>query len=179
MEVIYINSNSATYSVSLRVFKKILLQEFFQQVGSVQRRVEISERDVNDRELSQGVAQASNWFNDAKNNTEDIRISSFLRILSFLTDKDKIKQEKDKDKTYIPMSTDEIFTEQIIWIASIYIAIKDEIYPPDVSSLYDYLDENPERLRVMIPTIRGLKEKHKLSDEEQNYLEELLKYITT
>ncbi|MBO1005910.1 hypothetical protein [Pseudogracilibacillus auburnensis] len=62
------------------------------------------------------MGNADNWFNDAYNNNEDIRISSFVRVLSV------IGQELDLSEYKLGA----LFDEKILKIASLVNTLSDE-----------------------------------------------------
>lgn len=158
-------------SIALRLFKKILLKELFQRLVIVKRRLHMTDRD-----LSEGIGQSANWFSDAKKNMEDIRLTSFLRILSFL----KKTKKPDDPISSIPseIQIDEIFTDQVIWLSSVYIDLKDNLHTGNGHSIYKYLKGDPEKLKGLMATLNNLNEdKEKLSEEEIIILNDLFETI--
>src|SRR5699024_12099220 len=64
------------------------------------------------------ICNAKNWFNDAYNNDEDIRISSFVRILSIVDEVGKVNLDKYTLKDF--------FDDKILKIASLMRMLPDE-----------------------------------------------------
>lgn len=168
-EVIVISKDNQ--SIALGLLKKILLKELYQRLDVAKGRL-----SINDRELSENVGQASNWFNDGKHNMEDMRISSFLRIWSYMSS--EMESKTPDDSSHQKIELEEIFTRQVTWIASIYISIKDEKINADAKSVYNELKNQPNRMRTLNATLSSLKDiQNKFTTEELKYLSELLSYI--
>lgn len=157
--------------IALRLVKKILLKSVYEQLVIIKKRL-----NINDRLLSESVGQADNWFSDAKRNMEDIRISSLLRVLSTLTAKINIKQDEQSEQVEFPFN--ELFTDQVLWLTSIYLELKDAPERIDDDFLYQYLSVDSEKFRGLMPTLRAIKEDEvKLSEDERVCLRELLVLI--
>lgn len=152
------------------LWKKILLKEFFQQMEVVSSRIHIS-----DKAISESSGQSPNWFNDAKNNQEDIQISSFIRVLSVLTDSKNLKLSAESTPQKIPI--EEIYTNQLIWLGSVFNGLKVD---KDISVerlIESYIKSDPERLNELIATLSGLKTAGKLSEEEKKFSNKLITMI--
>lgn len=75
------------------LLKKALVYNLMINIDKILEKENISHLD-----LSRRTGRAGNWFNDAKNNNEDVRISTVARILAAI----QLKQEKvDMDTTEI------------------------------------------------------------------------------
>ncbi|MDN6385822.1 MAG: hypothetical protein L0J65_03600 [Alkalibacterium sp.] len=147
------------------------MKSVYEQLVIIKKRLHI-----NDRLLSESVGQADNWFSDAKKNMEDIRVSSLLRILSSLTAKINIKQDDQSEQIEFPFN--ELFTNQVLWLTSIYLELKDSPDIIDDDFLYQCLSTDSENLRGLMPTLRAIKEDEaKLSEDERVCLRKLLVLI--
>lgn len=72
-----------------KLLRKALLSRLMDNLQKLTLRA-----NLNHRTISIQMGASANWFNDAYNNNEDIKISSLARVLSVISEKLELEEEK-------------------------------------------------------------------------------------
>jgi len=94
-----------------RLLRKALLSRIMDNLDKLTLRANLTHRAISDQ-----MGAQVNWFNDAFNNNEDITVSSLARVLSVISEKIKLKEEK--------LTT--VFDKKSLEIASLYGRVLNE-----------------------------------------------------
>lgn len=94
-----------------KLLRKALLSRLMDNLQKLTLRA-----NLNHRTISIQMGASANWFNDAYNNNEDIKISSLARVLSVISEKLELEEEK--------LIT--LFDKKSLEIASLYGSMSNE-----------------------------------------------------
>src|SRR5699024_3844271 len=139
-----------------KMMKKALLYRLMNILDDI-----VNKSDLTHSDLSSRVGNAKNWFNDASNNNEDIRISSFMRILSVVDEVDKVNLDKYTLKDF--------FDDKILKIAKLMRMLPDE-HPDYVE---DFIKNDLNIFIELLADWRSLEYRKKLTEIEQDTLTEI------
>src|SRR5699024_4342686 len=139
-----------------KMMKKALLYRLMYNLGET-----VNESNLNHSDLSSRVGNAKNWFNDAINNNEDIRISSFMRILSVVDEVGKVNLDEYTLKDF--------FDDKILKIAKLMRMLPDE-HPDYVE---DFIRNDLNIFIGLLADWRSMEYRNKLTEIEQENLAEV------
>lgn len=134
--------------------RKALLYQLMNNLNGV-----ISKTDLTHREISNGIGNADNWFNDAYNNNEDIYISSFIRVLSVI----------DKEFTLVNYNLINLFDENILKIASLMDALSNE----EDAYVIKFIEADLSTFIGLVANWKSMDYRNKLNDIEKESLEKI------
>ena len=125
----------------------------------------VSESNLSHIDISSRAGRKGNWFNDAYNNNEDIRISSLAKILSI------INVEKDIKKYILA----DLFDKKVLEIARVLSNINDE----DEDSVYvlDFISAEDVLFVDLLGDWGSLESKKKLTSEEKMSFHKIKDFI--
>ncbi|HLQ82525.1 MAG TPA: hypothetical protein VK121_01585 [Pseudogracilibacillus sp.] len=139
-----------------KMMKKALLYRLMYNLDEI-----VNKSNLTHSDLSSRVGNAKNWFNDAYNNDEDIRISSFVRILSIVDEVGKVNLDKYTLKDF--------FDDKILKIASLMRMLPDE----HIDYVEDFIRNDLNIFIGLLADWRSLEYRKKLTKGEQNNLTEI------
>jgi len=139
-----------------KMMKKALLYRLMYNLDEI-----VNKSNLTHSDLSSRVGNAKNWFNDAYNNDEDIRISSFVRILSVVDEVGKVNLDKYTLKDF--------FDDKILKIASLMRMLPDE----HIDYVEDFIRNDLNIFIGLLADWRSLEYRKKLTKGEQNNLTEI------
>lgn len=115
-------------NVSL-IQKMIQKAAIYQLMTNFDEKLKSEEVQLTHRDLSDGTGRAETWFNNSFRNVEDLRISSFLRLLAVANESHKYKTETEIDGAFLSA----IFTSKVFQIASAIngVAMENDAHLPD------------------------------------------------
>ena len=116
----------------------------------------ISEADIPHATLSLDTGSSKNWFNDAYNNNEDIRISSLAKILTVINASNKIDDYKVCN----------LFDENVLSVTDLLIRSSYE----EKYSVSSFIKSDKELFSDLITDWGLLDAKKKLTSSEKEYL---------
>lgn len=131
-----------------KLVKKDLLIRFWRNIDQV-----VGGLNVNQSNISIDITGGHSWFSDASNNSEDIRISSLIRVLEKVNEHLKAEEEK--------IDFSKVFTEQILDRASLlnYLSSTQE----DMTSIKNIILEHQEEFDEIRITLGPLYQLEKLN----------------
>lgn len=116
--------------------------------------------NLNHKEISNLVGNADNWFNDAFNNNEDIRLSSLIKILSVIPIQDDHK-------------INSLFDYKTLEISAVRIGLSIE----DDSYINNFILSEKDIFMDMIGDWAAMDYRNKLSNHEQRVVEQIRNLI--
>ena len=146
---VLININSVQ-----KLMRKALLYRLITNIEKI-----TSKAGLSHQKISAETGRRGNWFNDAFNNNEDIKISSLAKILSVVNHKTDIKEYHLSD----------VFDEKVLKISRVISSLSDE----SSNSIQDFILSEETLLLDLIGDWGSLNSKKKLSSEEISCFEEL------
>lgn len=123
----------------------------------------ISKTELNHRKLSNRMGKSANWFNDAYNNNEDIYISSFVRLLSVITQEIDLQEHKLLS----------LFDAKILEIASLIGMLADE----DASYISEFIQAEKIIFMDLLGDWASMASKSKLDDIEKMVMNQVSNLI--
>ncbi len=125
----------------------------------------VSESNLSHIDISSRAGRKGNWFNDAYNNNEDIRLSSLAKILSIIN--------KEKDITEYVLS--DLFDKKVLEIARVLSNINDE----DENSVHvlDFISAEDVLFVDLLGDWGSLESKRKLNSEEKMSFHKIKEFI--
>ena len=124
----------------------------------------ISESKLTHRELSNRVGNASNWFNDAYNNNEDIYLSSFTKVLSVIQEESNLDDYKLLD----------MYDNKILKIAQLIAKLSDE---EDVQHIKGFIISEKSTFVDLLGDWASIEHNNKLSNSEIKTMSQLQNII--
>lgn len=147
-------------TVLLKLLRKALLYRLMNNLNDM-----ILETKLTHRSISNGVGNSDNWFNDAYNNNEDIRISSLLRVLSVIELEFNLKD----------YTLDTLFDKKILEIGSLINSLSDE----NDKYIKDFIMSDKDMFVDLIGDWASMDYKKKLSEAEQEVFNQVRGYISS
>jgi|SRR5690625_478855 len=124
----------------------------------------ISESKLTHRELSNRVGNASNWFNDAYNNNEDIYLSSFTKVLSVIQEESNLDDYKLLD----------MYDNKILKFAQLIAKLSDE---EDVQHIKGFIISEKSTFVDLLGDWASIEHNNKLSNSEIKTMSQLQNII--
>lgn len=111
------------------VQKMIKRAVIYQLMTNFDEKLKTKEVQLTHRDLSEGTGRAETWFNNSFRNTEDLQISSFLRILAVANVSHKQKTDTEIDGAFLS----DIFTSDVLETANAIneVAMENDAHLPD------------------------------------------------
>ena len=133
---------------------------------------QLSKANIRHSDVSAAINNAPPWFNNVFNNNEDIRMSSLIRVIAYVTEQEGIDRE-----TFL----NELFNTSLLDYARIINVTKDEVLPGvailEQKKLLEIIQEE-KRLFVDLDSQWGyLQSKEKLNAEEASIREQIKQLI--
>ncbi|PTY77371.1 hypothetical protein B5V88_10440 [Heyndrickxia sporothermodurans] len=119
----------------------------------------ISEAKLTHREVSNRAGNSNNWFNDAYNNNEDIHISSFVKVLSVIDNKQDLKEHKLLN----------VFDKKILSISTLISRLSDE----DEQYINDFIISDKQLFLDVLGDWASMEYKNKLNEKEKEIMEKV------
>ncbi|SHL24260.1 hypothetical protein [Shouchella rhizosphaerae] len=136
-----------------KIIKKALIYQVFSNIDQL-----LEEADISHRSLSYGTGRAENWFNDAYNNNEDIRLSSLTKVLAYISPFEGCPLEK-------------LICRKSLRYGGLLNTISDE----EEESITTFLQSDKDLLQDLIGDLGVIESKKKLTIEELHVLKNLRK----
>ncbi|WP_107937313.1 hypothetical protein [Ureibacillus chungkukjangi] len=148
--------------------KKALMYQF---MANIDTKIKGKEILLTHRDLSIETGRAEAWFNNSFNNLEDLRISSFLRILAVANERHKANTEAEIDGEFLI----NIFTSKILETANgiNILAIENEAH------LGAFIQSEEKLFQDLIGYWGILSSKGKLNDAEEQVLKEMREILNS
>lgn len=137
-----------------KLLRKALLYRLMININGI-----ISESGLSHQEISCQTGRARNWFNDAYNNNEDIRLSSLSKVFAVLS--------KEFDLSNYQIT--DLFDKKVLHISGVLNSLADE----DNDSIAGFILSEREIFSDLIADWGSLNEKKKLNEDEQFHYSEL------
>jgi len=147
--------NRINKDVIIRLLKKSMLYRLMSNTDKL-----LSDLNLTHRELSNRIGNADNWFNDAFNNYEDIRLSSFTRVLSV------IQQEINLESYNLTT----IFDDTILNIGLLIGGLSDE---DDEEHIKNIIILEKSLFTDLIGDWAPMKQRNRLSDMEKETVQKI------
>ncbi len=141
-----------------KLLRKALLYRLITNIDKI-----VSTAGISHQELSTNTGRKGNWFNDAYNNNEDIRISSLAKVLSVVNNKIDIKQ----------FSISNLYDEKVLRISSVISSLADE----NSLSINDFIFSEKDLFIDLVGDWGSLSSKKKLTSEEESCYQELQRLL--
>ncbi|MBT2583153.1 hypothetical protein [Planococcus sp. ISL-109] len=149
------------------VQKMIKRAAIYQLMTNFDEKLKSKEVQLTHRDLSEGTGRAETWFNNSFRNTEDLQISSFLRILAVANVSHKQKTDTEIDGAFLS----DIFTSDVLETAS---TINEVAMENDAHFLDSSFIQSKEVLFQDLVTYWGiLSANNKLDASEEEALKEI------
>jgi len=114
----------------------------------------LTKEGLNHRELSNKIGNSNNWFNDAFNNNEDIRLSSLIKIFSVMPEQTEFKLNI-------------LFDYKILEISSMRTSLSDE----HENYIKDFIISEKDTFVDVIGDWAAMNYRNKLNNDEQKAVE--------
>jgi hypothetical protein len=151
-----------TIVIEIASIQKLLKQALlYRLMTNIEKMV--STANLSHQEISSRTGRKGNWFNDAFNNNEDIKISSLAKILSVINSNTDINQYQLAD----------IFDKKVVRIANVISCLADE----DLSNIKNFLYSERDLFMDLIGDWGSLDSKKKLTGPEHACFKEILQVI--
>lgn len=95
------------------LLKKALTYNLLFNVNTI-----LGEKNISNSNISNGTGRAGNWFNDAKNNNEDIRFSTVARVFAAIKPETKTEIATERDPEIVTMLSN-VFSEKVFELANV------------------------------------------------------------
>lgn len=155
-------------SVIQKMIKKAAI---YQLMTNFDEKLKSEEVQLTHRDLSDGTGRAETWFNNSFRNAEDLRISSFLRILAVANESHIDKVQSEIDGTFLS----DIFTSKVLGIAS---TINEVAMENDSAHLDFEFVQSKEKVFQDLVTYWGiLSANNKLDASEKEALQEIRLFL--
>ncbi|WP_341963678.1 hypothetical protein NM897_17200 (plasmid) [Planococcus maritimus] len=151
------------------VQKMIKRAVIYQLMTNFDEKLKTKEVQLTHRDLSEGTGRAETWFNNSFRNTEDLQISSFLRILAVANVSHKQKTDTEIDGAFLS----DIFTSDVLETAS---AIN-EVSMENDAHLPDFVRSEKKLFQDLISYWGILSDNNKLDAAEDEVLKEIRKIL--
>lgn len=157
-------------SVIQKMIKKATI---YQLMTNFDEKLKSEEVQLTHRDLSDGTGRAETWFNNSFRNVEDLRISSFLRILAVVNESHIDKVQTEIDGAFLS----DIFTSKVLGIASM---INEVAMENDAAHLDFEFVQSKEKIFQDLITYWGiLSANNKLDTSEKEALQEIRLFFNT
>lgn len=142
-----------------KLLRKALLYRLMTNIEKIVTRTGLPHSQISKR-----MGRATNWFNDAYNNNEDIQLSSLSGILAVVDTINKIDEYKISD----------IFDEKVLKITTLMIKIADE----ESEHIPAFINSEKTLFMDLIGDWGSLGAKRKLTSLEQKYLKRIQSIVS-
>lgn len=155
-------------SIIQKMIKKAVI---YQLMTNFDVKLKTQEIQLTHRDLSIETGRAEAWFNNSYNNIEDLRISSFLRILAVANESYKERTGTEIDGAFLHA----IFTSKVLETASAIngLAIENDAY------LLDFIQSEEKLFQNLVGYWGILSSKGKLDAAEEEALGEIRTILKT
>lgn len=149
-------------SIIQKMVKKAVI---YQLMTNFDLKLKAKEIQLTHRDLSIETGRAEAWYNNSFNNIEDLRVSSFLRILAVANERYKENTETEIDGAFLHA----IFTSKLLLTASAinHLAIENDTH------LLNYIQSEEMLFQDLVGYWGILNSKSKLDAEEEEALREI------
>lgn len=143
----------------------------YQLMANLDAKIKGKDIQLTHRDLSIETGRAEAWFNNSFNNLEDLRISSFLRILAVANERYKTNTEAEIDGDFL----NNIFTSKVLETANGInsLAIENEAH------LVDFIQSEDKLFQDLIGYWGILNSKGKLTDTEVRVLKDIREILNS
>lgn len=128
----------------------------------------LEEKNISHSNLSSRTGRKGNWFNDAKNNNEDIRISTFIRIFAAI----QPKQEAGIDTEPTEILKD-VFSKRVFDISDKLNNVMDGEGTP----MRDIIQSDSDFYQDLIGDWAAVRSLGKLTEQEALYVDQISNWL--
>lgn len=155
-------------SVIQKMMKKAVI---YQLMTSFDTKLKSEEVQLTHRDLSEATGRAETWFNNSFRNVEDLRISSFLRILAVVNENHKEKIGSEIDGAFLSV----IFNSKVLQAASAINGLAME----NDDHLLEFVQEEEKLFQDMVAYWGILNSNNKLDEAEEEALKDIRAILNT
>ncbi|AQQ55599.1 hypothetical protein [Planococcus lenghuensis] len=158
--------------INVPVIQKMIKKAaIYQLMTNFDEKLKSEEVQLTHRDLSDGTGRAETWFNNSFRNAEDLRISSFLRILAVANESHKDKTETEIDGDFLSA----IFTSEVFQTATAINGVAME----NDAHLFDFVQSEEKLFQDLVAYWGILSANNKLDEAEEEALKEIQTILST
>lgn len=158
--------------INVHIIRKMMKKAMiYQLMTSFDTKLKSKEVQLTHRDLSEATGRAETWFNNSFRNVEDLRISSFLRILAVVNENCKEKIGTEIDGAFLSV----IFNSKVLQAASAINGLTME----NDDHLLEFVQEEEKLFQDMIAYWGILSSNKKLDEAEEEALKDIRAILNT